>query len=676
MATPLHPPPSDDRAQEPRAPCPSNLADEHDLVSDSDDDSFASFEDAVENLDTTEGNHTLTSEPTSPRLPSDVLPTAVIPSPPAASPTGSSAPTPSAITPERQVSLTDTSASSSLANGSKCDPDRSAAAGHTDDPQEITVLDAPQSSAPEPSQAHKTPKSTEDKSELPEPVEPERPAAPKEIAATGWGSWSTFLTSAETIYSQAQKMTENLKDISIDDVYAKIDPDFKRAAGTEAASTESSDSADGPPNFATLFDRNAEKRVGPTDSSHSQAAEGDVATTQHDTINSLDRSVVVAGETGDLLLGTLDKTFDFASNLLGSAVLGGYRTLEQANLSDKLAQLRANPEAKQALDRSLKLGENAMRGSLAALENLGRSAVDVVNEKRLAAQTAADPSVGSVAPERPHENSWDGCFRKYKGALYFQTTQEIADEKVGHLTAIITHAPALGERCTATFADIDQLFAKESTPTEAEGTGVSRFSSSNTNGTAAMEELFSALQVEDPDEFHMMQEISEEVEEFREDGSSATITEFTEGETVVARQTTLDGFHRTAFKTLAEFAVVACKLMLALTNGAAQQIEKFHKNPTDAGYHATTALDLARRYHTVLDHIMGEVRWVGRVFAQTADELLAAAPELDMEDPAAFVLAALQEDLDRTESRIRGASRPLPAATKLLHAYIMSVAEA
>ncbi|RKP36315.1 hypothetical protein BJ085DRAFT_36804 [Dimargaris cristalligena] len=495
----------------------------------------------------------------------------------------------------------------------------------------------------------------------------ENSTTPTTAAASGWGGWSSLLTSAESIYSQAHKISENIKDLSIDDVYAKLDPDFKKHT-TSPPTAQPTAVSPGPDaerqTFADLLDRSLADTAPPTSTNESDpnSAEGRV------------NPAALAADAGDSLLGTLDKTFDFASNILGNAVLGGYKTIEQANLAERLTQLRDNPETRQALDNSLWLGESAMKSSLAALENLGRSAVNVVNEKRKVNVSTTNQAGSPATALPPSENSWEGCFAKYKGPALVIVAQELTQDKTIHLESILAHADGLRDRGKDTLSQIVKLLAPATLAARETPSDASLLSPSNDVVPEELEQLLTDVGIDDIDSFRALQEISEEVEEFDEAGVGATIADFKASDTPSAQQLVLNDFHKTAYKTLAEFAVAACKQVSELNVMATEHITNFHRSPTEAGFASSTAPELAQKCQTVVAALLGEAKWLGHVYKQCADQLADEVDEI-MADPVALLQAALEKDLDHTVTTIQEMATPLPVLLQLLHVDIISVVD-
>ncbi|RUS23152.1 hypothetical protein BC937DRAFT_91839 [Endogone sp. FLAS-F59071] len=86
-----------------------------------------------------------------------------------------------------------------------------------------------------------------------------------------------------------------------------------------------------------------------------------------------------ATQSAEALLSTIDKTLDFASNALGTVVLGGYRNLQTVNLQEKIGQVKQEMKQSRVVD----VGENVVTQSLNALELLGQKAISAINKDSL-----------------------------------------------------------------------------------------------------------------------------------------------------------------------------------------------------------------------------------------------------------------------------------------------------
>ena len=86
-------------------------------------------------------------------------------------------------------------------------------------------------------------------------------------------------------------------------------------------------------------------------------------------------------DAAEAFLSTIDKTFDFASDVIGNTLLSGYRRLENAKLSETVDTVRRDMEQAEVTKRGMKIGENAVSTSLNVLENLGMQAISVITDQ-------------------------------------------------------------------------------------------------------------------------------------------------------------------------------------------------------------------------------------------------------------------------------------------------------
>ncbi|CAG8660807.1 1771_t:CDS:2, partial [Paraglomus occultum] len=143
---------------------------------------------------------------------------------------------------------------------------------------------------------------------------------------SGWSSWGSWLSSAvstateaivmgdvDSLYNQANTITTTIRHVAaeqVDRVYETLDPDFTND------NTIRESASNGQPSISSENHGSKDKV--------NQEVEGQTGDAIRDT--------------AEVLLSTIDKTFDFASNVLGNAVLGGYNKLstESAKLQEQI----------------------------------------------------------------------------------------------------------------------------------------------------------------------------------------------------------------------------------------------------------------------------------------------------------------------------------------------------
>eukprot|EP00158_Paraphelidium_tribonemae_P009810 Partr_v1_DN28973_c0_g1_i3_m24893 len=182
-------------------------------------------------------------------------------------------------------------------------------------------------------------------------------------ASGGWGGWGAFLSSAvnavsESLQSDMDGLITTAKDLgdgikkvtedSMDAVYETLDPE---AAASSAKAPPTASSPTSPSSNSTEHENSAK-----------------VVT----------RGITKSTET---VLSAIDKTLDFTSDLLGTAVTTSFQTIENAKLGERLGELNARG----VVDQSRQTGEVLMKHGLTALEAIG-SVIGMNAAKSLAEQ--------------------------------------------------------------------------------------------------------------------------------------------------------------------------------------------------------------------------------------------------------------------------------------------------
>ncbi|KAL1924189.1 uncharacterized protein VTP21DRAFT_7224 [Calcarisporiella thermophila] len=292
---------------------------------------------------------------------------------------------------------------------------------------------------------------------------------------SSWGSWlSSAVKTVEnvvhnadvdSIYAKAQtlgKEFRNVTSVGIDRVYGSLDPDWQ-------GDSESAPNVNASTSHQELGESNREKS--------SQVSSP--------TLGEKDFRVKEKVETtAEALLSTIDKTFDFASNALGSAVFGGYRNLQQANLGKRLDELRQNVDTTPVQQVS----ENVVSQSLGALELLGKRAMEVVNEQRNRVrkdkdidptqkkqmldqldQDAANLRSTALSPIQMQtmivENigpSLKELFEKSRGSEHIQRLNLLNQEAANKFSQLASEQPELVDRAKESFQQLDDIFLEQS----------------------------------------------------------------------------------------------------------------------------------------------------------------------------------------------------------------------
>ncbi|KNE54561.1 hypothetical protein AMAG_00530 [Allomyces macrogynus ATCC 38327] len=224
--------------------------------------------------------------------------------------------------------------------------------------------------------------------------EPAAVPAPSKSSGWGWASWgANLVTSAvksleqldvNQVASTATRLGSTVTQVAtkgIDRVYATLDPEFQHdEAAQPPASTENDRLA------GSSSDTQRERAT---------AAKPD-APVAEDEVERLKRT---AGHAAETVLSSIDKTFDFASDLLGNAVLTGYRTVasETSKVTKRVEELATDPTMTHAVAQSRGLASQG----IGALEQLGKTAFDVISGVRPTTESSANRS----APAGPAASS-------------------------------------------------------------------------------------------------------------------------------------------------------------------------------------------------------------------------------------------------------------------------------
>ncbi|KAJ3366985.1 hypothetical protein GGF32_000046 [Allomyces javanicus] len=240
----------------------------------------------------------------------------------------------------------------------------------------------------------------------------EQAAAPATAKSSGWGwaSWgASLVTSAvksleqldvNQVASTATRLGSTVTQVAtkgIDRVYATLDPEFQ---GDEAAQPSTSIEND--------------TSAGSSDAQRERATADADAPAPEDDVERLKRT---AGHAAETVLSSIDKTFDFASDLLGNAVMTGYRTVasETSKVTKRVEELATDPTMSHAVAQSRGLASQG----IGALEHLGKTAFDVISGVRPTAEAS----------------SLSAYFERAMGAQHLEALQTIASETQAKLAA-------------------------------------------------------------------------------------------------------------------------------------------------------------------------------------------------------------------------------------------------
>jgi hypothetical protein len=245
------------------------------------------------------------------------------------------------------------------------DSEEFASASEGEEEQESQTKDEGQLS--EPAQSPKQ-NSEEDKQQITQPENVQQ-SQTTQASGGGWGGWGSFLASA------VSAVQETLKD-DIDNMY---------------------NSAKGISENIMALDITGETE---TAVDNTKAEESSSTQQPKDTVKT--DAILKSTET---VLSAIDKTLDFTSDLLGNAVLGGYRQLEKANISEKIGDL----EKSELFTQGKQVGHTLVANGLTALEAIG----SVVGAK--AAQALAEARGKQIQQqEQQEEDRKAGKKRKQK----------------------------------------------------------------------------------------------------------------------------------------------------------------------------------------------------------------------------------------------------------------------
>ncbi|KAJ1984910.1 hypothetical protein H4R34_000361 [Dimargaris verticillata] len=618
--------------------------------SDSDNDDFESFADAEED-----------PSPASPRISADALADETVSpaSGPSLPPVDESSPTNSRVPVD--TALPNVAPSEPLELSKPVTPSFSSPTL----PETSTHTTAASSSSPRAPVASISPPPPSTSAELPQAA----------TTSGGWGSWGSLLSTATSVYSQAhQRVAENLKDLSLDDVYAKLDPDYKPMA----------DKATGTASETSTARTTSAKADQDTDASHEQSFAHLLGGLTNDKENTsqppellvdgkhiVDRTGKIVAETGDLLLGTLDKTFDFASNLLGNAVLGGYRTVEDARLAEHLEQLRDNADARERLTASLKIGESAMRSGLGALESLGRNAVGVINVQRQARSEENSASdVANISTPSVDAASWMGQFDAHEGRQCLQSAAKLAKDTRKQLVTVLDYSDTLRHQTQQALVNLECQLDGHSL---LEGTTVgdcSLFAFSNQESVTTLEQLLGQLGILDSEQFPILQDICEDIQEYANETASELADECAQSSPEELSQT-LDTLTTTARKALAEYAAAACKQSLEIAETLSTKLNQFNRDPTNPVYCPELITQLSSHIQEILGKLLTEAQWVGRVYFQTLASMQQHLEATSLESAQ----ATIDDDVNQAVMQIQESVCPVTPLLQLFLVYIKSVAE-
>ncbi|KAJ1965516.1 hypothetical protein H4R35_007056, partial [Dimargaris xerosporica] len=385
----------------------------------------------------------------------------------------------------------------------------------------------------------------------------------------------------------------------------------------------------------------------------------------------VDRTGKIVAETGDLLLGTLDKTFDFASNLLGNAVLGGYKTVEDARLAEHLEHLRDNVDAREKLAASLKIGESAMRSGLGALESLGRNAVDVISDKRQArSDETSPPGVTNGLSPSVDAESWMGQFDAHEGRQCLQTAVQLTKDTRKQLVAILDHSDTLRHQTQQALVNLECQLDGHSLLESTSVGDCSLFAFSNQESITALERLLGQLGIQDSEQFPILQDICEDIQEYANETVPELVEECAQSFPEELSQT-LDALKTTARKALAEYAAAACKQSLEAAETLSTKIDQFNRDPTNPVYCPELITQLSSLIQELLGKLLTEVQWVGQVYTQ-------ALASMQQQSEAAWVESAkatIDDDTSQAVAQIQESALPVTPLLQLFLVYIKSVAE-
>ncbi|KAJ3369104.1 hypothetical protein GGF31_005563 [Allomyces arbusculus] len=470
----------------------------------------------------------------------------------------------------------------------------------------------------------------------------EQAAAPAPAKSSGWGwaSWgASLVTSAvksleqldvNQVASTATRLGSTVTQVAtkgIDRVYATLDPEFQHdEVAQPPASTEN--------DTLTSSSSDAQRE-------RATAAETDVPATE-DEVERLKRT---AGHAAETVLTSIDKTFDFASDLLGNAVLTGYRTVasETSKVTKRVEELAADPTMSHAVAQSRGLASQG----IGALEQLGKTAFDVISgvrptaEKSASRLAAAGPTASSDTtvtsaslPSAPTNTavplvglqSLSVYFEQAMGAQHLEALQTIASETQVKLAASLqTAVPDYVAKCKT----LDEQLNLES----------------------FLDTLDQDMQI--TNEFDELATAAQKLDMHGADQAIDQLRQLT-----IAARESRD--HATVRQHLAEFAALACEQLLRATE------ELLLKIAADESVDAVAAASALRIIVTVL---LQGLQVIGNLYAADlggSDETL--SPD-QIDDDTSMSMSYVQEAMEAVATVLklalsRSVGQAEPALTK------------
>ncbi|KAI9143186.1 hypothetical protein BKA69DRAFT_1123336 [Paraphysoderma sedebokerense] len=244
----------------------------------------------------------------------------------------------------------------------------------------------------------------------------------------GWASWgASILTTAvktieqnvdvNTLKTTAERLGTNIKSVTtegLDKVYGTLDPDFEKEK--QRSQPESAE--------------NDPEKSEPTEGREQSLTTEDLKQT--------------AAEATETVLQTIDKTFDFATDLLGNAVLTGYKFVnsESSKLSQRVEGIKSQADKSELVHQSKEVSEKAVKDGLGALEFLGKKAMDVINETRKpllqtpGQNASASWSAESKKPKTPAAITLKSLFEDNCGNAHLQALEMLSTESFAKFTSI------------------------------------------------------------------------------------------------------------------------------------------------------------------------------------------------------------------------------------------------
>lgn len=247
-----------------------------------------------------------------------------------------------------------------------------------------------------------TPKSISDNKQ-------EQQQQPETASWTGWGSFLSTAVSAVTetlsadvnsLYTTAKDLGGELKkvtDTTMDNVYGTLDPDYQQDMQQQQQNKDDT--------LNTDKEASDEKKVS------SKVPTGSIT------------------HTTESVMKAIDTTFDFTSDLLGNAVMGGYRKLEAANISEKLDTLKQSIETNEVLHHGQAVGQTLFANGLSALEAIG-SVVGVQAAESLAkaARGKSEKSVTVRTVNKKRKMTLTDYFEDNCGNAHLQALEMLSTE--------------------------------------------------------------------------------------------------------------------------------------------------------------------------------------------------------------------------------------------------------